>query len=124
MRHSLTSLCNGMMVVAFAVLVFLSPGPSEGRPQEIKFVSAEIQHRDPVVNDGSEVWVSKIDPLTTATGRPRWYVTWSDGKRRVLNPCRYEDGRNCFWQADKVGNKIGDSFVVSRGQIWFIWYAD
>lgn len=32
-----------------------------------------------------------------------------------LNPCLYEDGDNCWWDASTMGNGIGDSFVVIKG---------
>ena len=36
-----------------------------------------------------------------------------------LNPCLYEDGDNCWWDASTMGNGIGDSFVVIKGnKIW------
>lgn len=32
-----------------------------------------------------------------------------------LNPCPYEDEDNCWWDATTMGNGIGDSFVVIKG---------
>lgn len=36
-----------------------------------------------------------------------------------LNPCPHEDEDNCWWDASTMGNGIGDSFVVIKGnKIW------
>ena len=48
---------------------------------------------------------------------PRIAVTLSNGARDILAPCRYEDGRACYWLATVAGNGRGSSFIVTRGRV-------
>lgn len=61
-----------------------------------------------------DVYVSRVTPLPGAAIR----VTMSDGHRARLTPCRYEDGRRCYWHAPSRGNGRGRSFVVVRGDLF------
>lgn len=48
--------------------------------------------------------------------RPRrYYVELNNGATYVATPCKYEDSRNCFWDAGNFGNRIGYSFLDLRG---------
>jgi hypothetical protein len=47
------------------------------------------------------------------------YVELNDGSTWHLRPCRFEDGRHCYWDAHTRGNHIGRSFIVVRGTTIF-----
>lgn len=38
---------------------------------------------------------------------------------RYLDPCRYEDSRNCVWYAGKRGNGKGKSFIDVQGRNFY-----
>lgn len=76
------------------------------------WVSPGRAYADPVDNTDPAVYVSRVAP---APAGPAITVTLSTGKTRELAPCRVEDGRRCYWQADVRGNRIGRSFVVIGG---------
>lgn len=51
----------------------------------------------------------------------RWLLTeFNDGRLVVLRPCRYEDGRRCWWDADTSGAAGGDSFAVFGGRVFYL----
>lgn len=81
------------------------------------WVSPGRAHADPVDNTNPAVYVSHMSPQPAG---PAVTVTLSTGKVRQLNPCRVEDGRRCYWQADVRGNGIGRSFVVLGGVRYFV----
>lgn len=40
-----------------------------------------------------------------------------------LNPCPYEDSKNCYWNAETMGNGQGQSFVtIGNIDIYFRTY--
>ncbi len=46
----------------------------------------------------------------------RWhYAELADGSQWAVTRCRYEDSRNCYWNARVRGNGEGRSFVDLRG---------
>lgn len=45
-------------------------------------------------------------------------VTLSNGAHAVLKPCRFEDGRNCYWDASIRGNHRGRSLIVMKGHVF------
>lgn len=51
------------------------------------------------------------------TANGRLFVELNNGAAYRLNPCRYEDGRHCYWDAGNSGNGIGHSFVVVAGRV-------
>lgn len=51
---------------------------------------------------------------------PRIEVLLSNGATDVLKPCRVEDGRRCYWDADNMGNGQGSSFIVTRGRRHYV----
>jgi type 1 glutamine amidotransferase len=51
------------------------------------------------------IWVDRI-------GKTRWfYVELYDQSKWLVPRCRYEDSRNCYWNAERRGNGEGRSFV-------------
>ena len=70
---------------------------------------------DPVNNNDPALYVSRIVPVDAGIR-----VTLSDGHRATLKPCRYEDGRRCYWNAEARGNGIGNSFLVARGTRFYL----
>jgi hypothetical protein len=38
----------------------------------------------------------------------------------TLRPCVYEDSQNCWWDAGKMGNGRGTSFVNIDGHLYFL----
>jgi hypothetical protein len=61
------------------------------------------------------VRVTYVEPI----GRRALYVELNNGAAYRLKPCRYEDGRMCYWDAGDRGNGIGSSFVRVSGRIIF-----
>lgn len=37
-----------------------------------------------------------------------------------LSPCQYEDSANCVWDASRMGNGKGKSFVNVQGEYYYI----
>lgn len=70
----------------------------------------------------SGLYVKRAVPVKTGPMRdkPALWVKLSNGQNRVLTPCRYEDGRKCYWVADVRGNRRGQSFVVMSGHIFYL----
>lgn len=42
------------------------------------------------------------------------------GRRSIATVCKYEDSRNCVWDARHRGNGEGRSFINRNGKITFI----
>lgn len=72
-------------------------------------------HADPVPDAPGGVYVQRI---SQAPAGPAITVTLSNGKRDQLTPCVYEDGRRCYWQADRRGNGRGSDFLVMSGTVF------
>lgn len=114
MRHTIIKLSNtGLMFGLMLLLVVLprTTDPDLAPPSPIEFVSAETQ----------KPYVSRVTPVEKRV-HTVWRVEWSDGKRLTLWPCKYEDSRHCYWQADTMGNGYGTSFVHARQKHWFLNY--
>ena len=43
-------------------------------------------------------------------------------KEHTIKPCAVEDQLkpNCYWLANKQGNRIGSSYVVIGGQVYYL----
>lgn len=114
MRHYLIKSTNCGLLVGLALLLVWLPRTTDPNlapppPQDVEFVSAQV--------------VKPYVSLVTPVQKPKhlvWKVEWSDGKRLTLWPCVFEDSRHCYWQADKMGNKVGTSFVHARQKVWFL----
>lgn len=63
--------------------------------------------------DVTRVRVTYVEPI----GARKLYVELNNGATYRLNPCRYEDGRNCYWDARTAGNGRGHSFVAVSGRL-------
>lgn len=63
----------------------------------------------------SNVRVTYVEPV----GARQLYVELNNGATYRLNPCRVEDGRQCYWDADDMGNGSGSSFVSVSGRLVF-----
>ena len=114
MRHAVIKFTNTASVVLFGLLVVLMPRTSDpdlAPPAPIEFVSAPA----------AKVWVSKITPIEK-THHTVWKVEFSDGEKQVLWPCKYEDSRHCYWQADVMGNGTGRTFIHTRQRLWWVNY--
>jgi hypothetical protein len=51
---------------------------------------------------------------------PWTFVQLRDGSEWMATPCRYEDGRNCWWNAALRGNGEGRSFLSIRGHRHYV----
>lgn len=112
MRHSIIKFTNTTSVVLFGLLVVLMPLTTDQNlapPTSIEFTSADVQ----------KPCISLVTPVQK-TKHLVWKVEWSDGKRLTLLPCKYEDSRHCYWQADTMGDGYGTSFVHARRKHWFL----
>lgn len=94
-------------VIVFAVtyVVALGIGMASTRPAEADPTPPPGLHVTRIVYIDSGPWAD--------TGR--MIVTLSNHKSDVLKPCRTEDGRHCYWNAQIRGDGRGDSFIVTRG---------
>ena len=116
MRHAVIKFTNTTSVALFGLLMVLMPrtvDPDLAPPAPVEFVSHTVERP----------YVSRIVPLA----RPNaviWKVEWSDGVKKFLWPCKFEDSRRCYWQADVRGNQVGRSFIHARKRTWFVNYAD
>lgn len=54
----------------------------------------------------------------------RAYVKLSNGAAFNMRPCRYEDGKRCYWNAAKAGNGLGTSFVRLHNTTMYWTRAD
>ena len=114
MRHAVIKFTNFLNVILLGLLLVWMPrtaDPDLAPVETITFVSAEAPY------------VSRIVPLE----RPHaviWKVEWSDGVKKFLWPCKFEDSPRCYWQADTMGNGVGNSFIHARKRNWYINYAD
>lgn len=78
---------------------------------------------EPVPNTTPGLYVSNVIPvsgLVPGSESAKIVVILSNGKVDVLSPCRYEDGRHCYWAASARGNRQGRSFIVTRGRIFYL----
>jgi hypothetical protein len=48
-----------------------------------------------------------------------WFVEFNDGSAHHLKRCRYEDSRNCYWNAGAAGNGKGKSFADLKGTAYY-----
>lgn len=74
-------------------------------------------HADPVPAVPGGVHVTSI---SHAPAGDRITVKLSNGAVDILAPCRYEDGRRCYWDAGTRGNGRGTSFIVTRGYVFTV----
>lgn len=47
------------------------------------------------------------------------WAMWNPGGTLVLKECEHEDQEDCFWDASKHGNRLGDSFINIRGHYFY-----
>lgn len=64
------------------------------------------------------LYVAYVEPLGPP-GSPI-FIELSNGKQDVLTPCKYEDGRHCYWNAGTRGNGKGRSYLVTRGHVFYM----
>lgn len=99
---------TGRQLLALAIVgaligLWLSPG----RAYAVQLESADRQV--------DTVRVTYVEPV----GARKLYVELNNGAAYRLNPCRVEDGRQCYWDAGDTGNGAGSSFVRVSGRIIF-----
>lgn len=61
-----------------------------------------------------------IDKIKKHADRVTITVTFSNGDRRHIGPCFYEDSRRCYWRADRVGNLKGRSYIRAHGDTFYV----
>lgn len=106
MRYALNKVCNLGLILSFGMLLILAA------PQA---AMAQSGSQGP----SEELYVSLVTPVQKAHNVV-WKVQWSDGEKQTLWPCKYEDSRHCYWDAGQFGNKIGNSFVMTRNHVWYL----
>lgn len=74
---------------------------------------------DPVPDDNPRLYVKVVAPLHHKHGT-HLRVGLSNGRWDVLNPCRYEDGRHCYWVGSHHGNGNGRDFIVTAGRVFYL----
>lgn len=73
---------------------------------------AHAEKLEPADRDVHTVRVTYVERFRVGTLA---YVELNDGSTWHLRPCKFEDGRHCYWDAGTFGNHIGRSFIVVRG---------
>lgn len=77
--------------------------------------AAHADQLEPADRNVTRVRVTYVEPI----GARRLFVELNNGAAYRLNPCRYEDGRQCYWDADDRGNGVGRSFVAVSGRVTY-----
>lgn len=95
MNNRIVYACLAALVAAMLALVL---APSTARAAE-----------------ASDLYVARTEQVT---GTNLLSVTLSNGAHAVLTPCRFEDGRNCYWDASVRGNHRGRSLIVMKGHVF------
>lgn len=49
----------------------------------------------------------------------RLSIEFNTGSLWSVRPCRYEDSKNCYWDARSRGNGKGRSFVTLKGKTYY-----
>lgn len=88
-------------IVGALIGLWISPGRAHGVQLE------------PADRNVDTVRVSYVEPV----GARKLYVELNNGAAYRLNPCRHEDGRQCYWDAGDRGNGAGSSFVRVSGRL-------
>jgi hypothetical protein len=112
MRHAVIKTTNFLNVILLGLLLVYMPrtvDPDLAPVETITFVSSASE----------TLYVSRVTPVDKKVHRV-WRVEWSDGVKQTLWPCKFEDSRHCYWDAGIAGNGYGDSFVMSRREVWFL----
>jgi len=78
-----------------------------------------VAKADPVPDNNPRLYVKVIAPLVHDHGT-HLRVGLSNGRWDVLNPCRYEDGRHCYWVGSAMGNGNGRDFIVTAGRVYYL----
>ena len=101
MRRTVNAITLAAMhlLLAFVTVAWLAPAT----PAHAEQIEAPDRSVD-------TMRVSYVEPM-----RGHLYVELNDGSTWTLRPCRFEDGRHCYWDAGTRGNNRGRSFVVVRG---------
>lgn len=71
----------------------------------------------PIEPADHHVTTLRVTYVEPAVGPQDLYVELNNGATYALKPCRVEDGRQCYWDADARGNGVGRSFVRVSGQL-------
>lgn len=77
--------------------------------------AAHADQLEPADRNVDTVRVTYVEPV----GARGLFVELNNGAVYRLQPCRYEDSRHCYWDADSRGNGIGRSFIRVSGRIVF-----
>lgn len=74
---------------------------------------------DPVPDNNPRLWVYMVAPVVKGD-TVELHTRLSNGRRDVLKPCRYEDGRHCYWVGSSFGNGNGRDFIVTAGTVFYL----
>jgi hypothetical protein len=104
----------GVAIVGALIGAWISPGRAYAAEQVEPISREKISDRDfPGRTPEKNLRVTYVEPI----GARRLHVELNNGAAYLLNPCRTEDGRHCYWDADARGNNLGRSFVVVAGRV-------
>lgn len=95
---------RSILATAAAGLVLATVAPSAPAS------AVQLERAD---RDVSTVRVTYVERVSDR----RIFVELNNGAAYRLAPCRYEDGRHCYWDAGTAGNGKGRSFVVVAGRV-------
>lgn len=70
--------------------------------------------------DGAHHNVKHLRVTDSQAFHRKLVAVFNDDSTWEFGPCKYEDSRNCWWDADKRGNKAGHTFINLRGQVFFL----
>lgn len=99
---------KALVIIAAAVVFAFIGGtaPAEARVVQLTKPQIEKIGHDPVM------YVKHVKG-------PWLYIELADGSSWMATPCKYEDGRNCWWNAKRRGNHHGRSYLTIHNVQYF-----
>ena len=82
--------------------------PYDAPVHTFKNGSVKLEKAERKVKVKKVVYAERVSPGHT-------YIELNTGATLDLVDCEVEDGRNCYWDAKSIYNKIGHSFADVRG---------
>lgn len=94
-----------LLATIAAVLVSSPANAAEARTVRLEPPTRHVQH----------VAVTSARPGPGST----LVIRFNTGSKWRVVPCKWEDSRNCYWDARSRGNGHGRSFVTLKGKTYY-----
>lgn len=109
-RRVVVGLTLAVMVGA-ALILFLTPRSYSAQPYGGCAEAWQAPQSQGAADCRKAGWLVKARLVVG----PKGYV-----RALRVGPCEYEDSRNCYWDAGRMGNGVGNSFVDLRGKAFYV----